>query len=92
LLAQTIGSGNHKKAGVYRQRGRFILIMSYTILIPFYVFSGAILKLFGQNKEVAEKTGFYVLIYSPGILMMALLDVDKILLTNLDKTKHAMGC
>jgi Na+-driven multidrug efflux pump len=28
----------------------------------------------------------------PGILMMALLDIDKILLTNLDKTSHAMCC
>jgi len=91
-LAQTIGSGNFTKAGIYRQRGRFILIASYIILIPFYIFCGDFLVLCGQNKEVSEKTGFFVLIYSPGILMMALLDVDKILLTNLDKTTHAMGC
>ena len=61
-------------------------------MIPFYIFSGSILKACGQNKDVAEKTGYYVLIYSPGILMMAFLDVDKILLMNLDKANHAMCC
>jgi len=61
-------------------------------LIPFYIFSGPFLELCGQNKDVSEKTGFYVLIYSPGILMMALADIDKILLTNIDKTTYAMGC
>jgi len=47
LLAQTIGSNNFKKAGVYRQRGRFILIVTYILLIPFYVFCGPFLKLCG---------------------------------------------
>jgi len=92
FLSQAIGAENHRKAGVYRQRGRFVITIAFIILIPFYIFSGKLLKLCGQNEIVAEKSGFFILIYIPAIYIMALIDIDKILLTNLDKTNHAMGC
>jgi len=50
------------------------------------------LKLCGQNEEVAEKSGYFIILYMPAIFLMALIDIDKILLTNLDKTTLAMGC
>ena len=50
------------------------------------------MKLCGQNEEVAEKSGFFIILYMPAIFLMALIDIDKILLTNLDKTSLAMGC
>jgi Na+-driven multidrug efflux pump len=60
--------------------------------MPFYLFSGDILKCLGQNKEVSEKAGLFILWYTPGIFFMSLINIDQILLVNLEKTFHAMIC
>lgn len=92
FLSQSTGAENYRKAGVYRQRGRFVVTIAFILLIPFYVFCGDILKSCGQNSVVAEKSGIFIIQYIPAIYLMALIDIDKILLTNLDKTNHAMAC
>ena len=92
FLSQAIGADNFRKAGVYRQRGRFVIMIAFIILIPFYILCGKFFKLCGQNDIVSEKSGYFVILYIPGIFIMALIDIDKILLTNIEKTSHAMGC
>ena len=43
-----------------------------------------------QNKKVAENSGLFICKYVPGIVMMAMIDIDRILLINLDKAYQAM--
>ena len=62
------------------------------MLLPFYLCCGKILAGLGQNKEVSELAGYFICYYVPGTVMMALIDIDRILLTNLDKTFNAMLC
>ena len=38
------------------------------------------------------KSGYFVILYIPGIYLMALIDIDKIVLENIEKTYHAMAC
>ena len=68
------------------------MTISFLLLIPFYIYSGPFLKACGQNNDVSKLTGVFILYYMPGIYFMALIDIDKILLMNLDKTNYAMGC
>lgn len=46
------------------------------LLLPF-IFSGQILASLGQDPEVARQAGLYVLAYTPGIYLMALLDLQR---------------
>ena len=69
-----------------------MLFTFFVLMMPFYVCSGKIIAALGQNKEVSELAGNFICYYIPGTVMMALIDIDRILLTNLDKAFNAMIC
>lgn len=78
--------------GQFRQKAKLVLFVALVSLIPFYSCCGWILAALGQNKEVSHLAGYFIIYYVPGTVMMALVDIDRILLTNLDQTYNAMLC
>ena len=77
LVSQAYGANDKHLCGIYLQRGRFInTIMFLFVMIPL-VFSGKILAGFGQDQQVAEQAGKYVLAYTPGIYFLSMLDIQR---------------
>ncbi|KAF5195464.1 Detoxification-like protein [Thalictrum thalictroides] len=65
LCGQAFGAKQLHMLGVYMQRSWIILIVMCIILLPIYIWASPILRLFGQNKEIAELTGRFALYMIP---------------------------
>ncbi|XP_057445974.1 protein DETOXIFICATION 34-like [Lotus japonicus] len=59
LCGQAFGAGKFQHAGIYLQRSWIIQIATCVILLPIYVFATPILKLLGQEEEIADLAGKY---------------------------------
>ncbi|KAK4478276.1 hypothetical protein RD792_017563 [Penstemon davidsonii] len=64
------GAGQVHMLGVYMQRSILILFGTSVFLLPLYIFSTPILKLFGQTDEIAIPAGFYTLLTIPQLLSL----------------------
>ncbi|PIA60208.1 hypothetical protein AQUCO_00300010v1, partial [Aquilegia coerulea] len=65
ICGQAFGAKKLHMLGVYMQRSWIILIVMCIILLPIYIWAGPILRLFGQNKEIAELSGRFALYMIP---------------------------
>ncbi|XP_042507457.1 protein DETOXIFICATION 33-like isoform X2 [Macadamia integrifolia] len=72
LCGQAYGAGKITMLGIYMQRSWVILFVTSLILVPVYVFSSSILKLFGQTDEIAEITGKFAIWMLPQLFAYAL--------------------
>ncbi|KAF8377464.1 hypothetical protein HHK36_030842 [Tetracentron sinense] len=72
LCGQAFGAGKLRMLGVYMQRSWIILVCTSLLLVPIYVFSPPILKLFGLTTEIADATGKFALWMLPQLFAYAL--------------------
>lgn len=90
LASQALGKHDYKMCGFYLQQGRIINIILFVPILALLIISPHILILLGQHKEVAEKSGQFLIAYSPGILLMGLNDLNQRLLIQLGYQSQTM--
>ncbi|PKA58178.1 Protein transparent TESTA 12 [Apostasia shenzhenica] len=72
LCGQAFGAGQVDKLGVYLQRSWIILTASALLMCPLYVFAAPILKLMGQDAEIADAAGRFTVAIIPQVFAMAI--------------------
>ncbi|KZV41028.1 protein TRANSPARENT TESTA 12 [Dorcoceras hygrometricum] len=72
LCGQAYGAGQVHMLGVYMQRSILILFCTCTLLLPLYIFAAPILKLLGQQDDIADLAGFYTLLVVPQLFSLAI--------------------
>ncbi|KAJ3672190.1 hypothetical protein LUZ60_006911 [Juncus effusus] len=72
LCGQAFGAGQVSKLGLYMQRSWIILIGSAILLCPLYVFATPILRLLGQDEEIAVAAGKFTLYIIPEMFALAI--------------------
>ncbi|TKY57755.1 TRANSPARENT TESTA protein 12 [Spatholobus suberectus] len=71
LCGQAYGAGQIRMLGVYLQRSWVILLTTAVILVPIYVWSSPILKLFGETTEISDAAGKFALCMIPQLFAYA---------------------
>uniref|UniRef100_A0A5B7BZM1 Protein DETOXIFICATION n=1 Tax=Davidia involucrata TaxID=16924 RepID=A0A5B7BZM1_DAVIN len=72
LCGQAFGAGQVHMLGVYLQRSWIILWISCIILSPIYIFTTPILKLLGQEDDIANLAGKFTLLVIPQFFSLAI--------------------
>ncbi|KAL5718621.1 Protein DETOXIFICATION 34 [Ranunculus cassubicifolius] len=72
LCGQAFGAGQIFMLGVYMQRSWIILIVTCIILSPIYIFSAPVLKLLGQEEDIAELAGRFAIQIIPQMFSLAI--------------------
>ncbi|GLJ41652.1 hypothetical protein SUGI_0862030 [Cryptomeria japonica] len=72
LCGQAFGAGKIQLLGVYLQRSWLILLGTAVLLIFIYIFASPVLKLLGQENDVADLAGEYALWMLPQLFPYAL--------------------
>ncbi|XP_031275628.1 protein DETOXIFICATION 35-like [Pistacia vera] len=72
LCGQAFGAGQVHMLGVYMQRSWIVLWVSCIILLPVYIFATPILKLLGQEDEIADLAGQFTLLVIPQLFSLAI--------------------
>ncbi|XP_022737509.1 protein DETOXIFICATION 35-like [Durio zibethinus] len=72
LCGQAFGAGQVHLLGVYMQRSWIILLATCFILLPFYIFATPILKLLGQEDEIADLAGQFTILTIPQLFSLAI--------------------
>ncbi|KAF4356271.1 hypothetical protein F8388_000718 [Cannabis sativa] len=71
LCGQAFGAGQVHMLGIYMQRSWIILFSFCILLTPIYIFAGPILKLLGQNDEIADLAGQFSIQIIPQLFSLA---------------------
>lgn len=71
LCGQAFGAGQVNMLGVYMQRSWVILFVTSIFLLPIYIFSAPILKLLGQQKDIADLAGSFSVLVIPQFLSLS---------------------
>ncbi|KAF3446262.1 hypothetical protein FNV43_RR11441 [Rhamnella rubrinervis] len=72
LCGQAYGAGRLRMLGVYMQRSWVILLTTACLLVPIYVWSPPILKVFGETTEISNAAGKFALWMIPQLFAYAL--------------------
>ncbi|KAK2653950.1 hypothetical protein Ddye_013806 [Dipteronia dyeriana] len=72
LCGQAFGAGQVHMLGIYLQRSWVILLVSCVILLPVYCFATPVLKLLGQEDDIAERAGKFTILLIPQLFSLAL--------------------
>ncbi|XP_075650494.1 protein DETOXIFICATION 35 [Castanea sativa] len=72
LCGQAFGAGQIHLLGVYMQRSWIILWVTCIILLPIYIFATPILKLLGQEDDVADIAGRFTILIIPQLFSLAI--------------------
>ncbi|XP_062082354.1 protein DETOXIFICATION 35-like [Humulus lupulus] len=72
LCGQAFGAGQVHMLGVYMQRSWIILFTFCLLLTPLYVVAGPLLKLLGQNDQIADLAGQFSIQIIPQLFSLAL--------------------
>ncbi|KAL5547127.1 hypothetical protein UlMin_006814 [Ulmus minor] len=72
LCGQAYGAGQVESLGIYMQKSRIILFITSIILMPVFIFASPILKLFGQEDDIAELAGQYCIRIIPAMLSLGI--------------------
>ncbi|KAF7132108.1 hypothetical protein RHSIM_Rhsim09G0199900 [Rhododendron simsii] len=72
LCGQAFGAGQVHMLGVYMQRSWIILSITCIILLPIYIFATPVLKLLGQEEEIANLAGEFSLQVIPQLFSLAI--------------------
>ncbi|KAL5767740.1 hypothetical protein ACOSQ2_014523 [Xanthoceras sorbifolium] len=87
LCGQAFGAKQYHMMGVYLQRSWIISLATATILLPIFIFSTSIFKLFGQEDDVASVAGYISLWFIPILYYYAIaFSVQKYLQSQLRNT------
>nr|WDY35016.1 multidrug toxin excretion transporter MATE 5 [Diospyros kaki] len=71
LCGQAYGAGQVHMLGVYMQRSWIILFVTCILLTPIYIFATPVLKLFGQEDEIADLAGTFSIQIIPQLFALA---------------------
>ncbi|KAK4363049.1 hypothetical protein RND71_018290 [Anisodus tanguticus] len=71
LCGQAFGAGQIHMLGVYTQRSMVILFFSIFLLLPIYIFATPVLKLLGQEHDIAVLAGNFALLSIPELFSLA---------------------
>ncbi|KAH9324803.1 hypothetical protein KI387_004981, partial [Taxus chinensis] len=72
LCGQAFGAGKLQMLGVYLQRSWIILFVSALLLSPICIFATPILKLLGQDADVADLAGVFAIWRIPQLIAFAI--------------------
>ncbi|GFY81898.1 detoxifying efflux carrier 35 [Actinidia rufa] len=72
LCGQAFGAGQVYMLGVYMQRSWIILSITCIVLLPIYIFATPILKLLGQQDNIANLSGEFTLLLIPQLFSLAI--------------------
>lgn len=72
LCGQAFGAGQVELLGVYTQRSWIILFGACFFLLPLYIYATPILKLLGQEPEIAEIAGKFTMQVIPQMFSLAI--------------------
>ncbi|TXG62903.1 hypothetical protein EZV62_009897 [Acer yangbiense] len=72
LCGQAFGAGNLELLGVYMQRSWIILFVACFFLLPFYVFATPVLKILGQQHDIADLAGKFSIQIIPQLFSLAI--------------------
>ncbi|KAK7407224.1 hypothetical protein VNO78_08950 [Psophocarpus tetragonolobus] len=72
LCGQAVGAGKLDMLGVYMQRSWVLLVSSACVLCSLYIFAGPVLKVIGQDKQIAEAAGSFAIWMIPQLFAYAL--------------------
>ncbi|PIA34225.1 hypothetical protein AQUCO_03800070v1 [Aquilegia coerulea] len=72
LCGQAFGAGQIFMLGVYMQRSWIILLVTCIILCPIYIFATPVLKLLGQEDDIAELAGRFAIQIIPQMFSLAI--------------------
>ncbi|CAJ1972833.1 unnamed protein product [Sphenostylis stenocarpa] len=72
LCGQAYGAGQMRMLGVYMQRSWVILFTTALLMLPFYVWSPPILKLFGETSQISNAAGKFALWMIPQLFAYAM--------------------
>ncbi|KAJ8427950.1 hypothetical protein Cgig2_023245 [Carnegiea gigantea] len=72
LCGQAIGAGQVHMLGIYMQRCWLILLVSCLVILPVYIFAGPLLKLLGQDLEIANLAGKFTIMTIPQLFSLAI--------------------
>ncbi|XP_057836673.2 protein DETOXIFICATION 33 [Cryptomeria japonica] len=72
LCGQAVGARKLQMLGVYLQRSWLILMGTGVLLSPIYIFATPILKLLGQEDDIADLTGEFALWMLPQLFLYGL--------------------
>ncbi|XP_073031790.1 protein DETOXIFICATION 35-like isoform X2 [Primulina eburnea] len=73
LCGQAYGAGQIHMLGIYMQRSIIILFATCILVSPLYIFATSILKLVGQQEEIANLAGVYTLMVLPQLCSLAVI-------------------
>lgn len=65
LCGQAFGAKKYNMLGVYMQRSWIVLFLCCVLLLPLYLFASPVLKLLGQQNDVAELSGLVAIYMIP---------------------------
>nr|DAD48348.1 TPA_asm: hypothetical protein HUJ06_018285 [Nelumbo nucifera] len=71
LCGQAFGAKQYHMMGIYLQRSWVVLFVTSVILYPFFIFSGPIFRLLGQEEELSRVAGKIALWFLPFIYYFA---------------------
>lgn len=71
LCGQAFGAGQVHLLGVYMQRSWVILFVTSVLLLPIYIFAAPILKILGQQEDIADLAGSFSILVIPQFLSLA---------------------
>ncbi|KAI3719462.1 hypothetical protein L6452_20361 [Arctium lappa] len=72
LCGQAFGAGQIEMLGVYMQRSWIILTLACFCILPLYIWSTPLLKLFGQRHDIADLAGKFSFQILPQMFSLAL--------------------
>lgn len=72
LCGQAFGAGQVFMLGIYMQRSWIILTVSCILLCPIYIFATPILKLLGQQDDIAKLAGEFAIQIIPQMFSLAI--------------------
>jgi len=72
LCGQAFGAGQVYMLGIYMQRSWVILLVSCLVILPVYIFAGPLLKLLGQEPEIANLAWKFTIMTIPQLFSLAI--------------------
>ncbi|KAF9602169.1 hypothetical protein IFM89_025469 [Coptis chinensis] len=72
LCGQAFGAGQVFMLGVYMQRSWIILLVTCVILCPIYIYATPVLKLLGQEDDIADLAGKFAIQIIPQMFSLAI--------------------
>jgi MATE family multidrug resistance protein len=90
FASQSAGAKNYDTCGMYAWRARYFFVFVHVLMFPLYFWSGEIMKACNQDAEVSEIAGRYLMYQYPAIFILGMLDVDRNLLSCLERSYLSM--